>query len=151
MLLLVLAACTVFQPVDGTWLFSFEPESVASGDCADDSGGGGGAVATGDTHMWVDGYTLSGSEVAFQIGGTFLVGTLTGGDLEVSYERGYHRGDVSENYNTVLEGTLAGGTMEGSYSSTNTSKNDGDTYTCTDTLGFTAARSVSDPNTYATH
>lgn len=151
MLLLVLSACTIFQPVDGTWLFTFERESALSGDCGDDSGGGDGVVSTGATNMWVDGYTLSGNEIAFQIDGTCLVGTLSGGDIDVSYERGSRQGDFSENYDTVLEGTLSGGTMEGSYSNTTTYKSDGDTYICTETQGFYAARAVSYPDTYATH
>ena len=150
MLVLLLTACTVFQPIDGSWLVQLERESVAKGDCASDSGGGDG-VYTGVVSTWFDGYTIAGNQVAISAEGALLVGTLTGTALEVSQESGFHQGSYSEASTISLVATLSGDTMEGEIVGDTTTKSDGDTYNCTNTTGFTAARSSSDPNTFATH
>jgi hypothetical protein len=146
--LLFVLACSVFQPLDGTWLFQVDPNASFGGDCADDDSGGGVATALGTSNSWVDIYTVSGNQIAILYGDA-LLGTLNGSAVEASYESGYTYKKRSESRTVTLEATLTGGTLEGTISQTETVTDDGDKYTCTTERAFTAVRSVSSPDTFA--
>ncbi len=148
MLILLFAACSVFQPLDGTWLFQFERESSFSGDCAEDDSGGAETTYSGTNDMWVDAYTVSGNQVVIVLGDP-LIGTLNGGNVEVSHETGYESGGVDESESTLLEASLAGGTMEGTVTSEQKWSGGSDEYRCTSVQKFTASRATSSPDSYA--
>ncbi len=148
MLLFLFGACTVFQPLDGTWLFRIDPDSTQSGDCASDDSAGDQVESIGTSDIWVDIYTVSGGEIAI-IWDPPLLGTLTGSAVEASYETGYTYKKRSETHTTTFEATLSGGSMEGTLSSTYAESNDGDKYTCTTKNELTATRAVSSPDSFA--
>ena len=148
MLILMFAACSVFQPLDGTWLFQFERDSSLSGDCAGDDSGGAETTYEGTNDMWVDAYTITGNQIVIVLG-VPLVGTLTGANVEASHETGYESGGVDESESTVLEASLAGGTMEGTVTTEEKWSAGSDSYRCTRVQKFTASRATSSPDSYA--
>jgi len=148
MLLLMMAACTVFQPLDGTWLFQVDPNTTTTGDCAGNDSGGAEYVQLGTSNMWVDIYTVSGNQIVI-LWQEPMLGTLTGTAVEAEYEEGYTYKKYSESRKTTLEATLSGGTMEGDIASTSAQSNDGNDYICTTRVDFTATRSVSSPDSFA--
>lgn len=148
MLLVLLGACTIFQPLDGTWLFQVNPNASVSGDCAGDDSGGGTYEQLGTSDSWVDIYTVSGNQIAI-LWGEALLGTLEGSAVEASYDTGYTYKKRSESQTVTLEATLSGGSLEGTLTNTQTESNDGDKYTCTSQNDFTAVRSVSSPDSFA--
>lgn len=150
MFLLLFSACSVFQPIDGTWLVQFNPNSTATGDCAGDDSGDDGTY-TGTQNMWVDAYTLSGNEIVIILGGDALIGTLTGTDVQAEYSYGYKQGNNSSTQTETLEATLEGGVMDGTYTSSSSDKSGSSEYHCAMQVEFTANRAVSSPDSYSTH
>ena len=147
MLFLLLGACTVFQPLDGTWLFQIDPNTKSTGDCAGEDSGGT-YEQLGTMNAWVDIYTVSGNQIAV-LWSDPLLGTLEGSAVEASYEEGYTYKKYSSSSTVTLEATLSGGALEGTVTSERTESNDGDKYTCTQQNSFTALRSVSSPDAFA--
>ena len=148
MILLLLGACTVFQPLDGTWLFQVNPNSSLRGDCAGDDSGSAEYEVLGTSNMWVDIYTVSGDQIAI-LWNEPMLGTLTGSAIEASYETGYSYKKRGETKTTSLEATLSGGAMEGTVQVVQVQSNDGDDYSCTTANDFSAVRSVSSPDSFA--
>ena len=149
MLVFLLASCSVFQPLDGTWLFQLDPNSKAAGDCAGDDSGGG--TYLGTQSMWVDAYTLTGNQIAFVVSSEVLTGTLTGDKVSAEYSSGYKDNTSSDTQTLTIEATLSGGSLEGTLTSVQVSKYGKNDYTCTQTIDFTADKATSSPDSYATH
>jgi hypothetical protein len=146
--LVLFLACSVFQPLDGTWLFQLDPNATITGDCAPDDSGAGEYEQFGTSNTWVDIYTVSGNQIAI-LWGEPMLGTFTGTAVEAGYESGYTFKKHSESHSVALEATLSGGSMEGSVLQTNSETNDGDEYNCNTQNDFTAVRSVSSPDSFA--
>lgn len=144
MILFLISSCTVFQPLDGTWLFQFELEASVSGDCAGDDSGGGTTTYEGTNNVWADAYSASGGQVVIVLD-VPLIGTLNGANVEVSYATASSSSGVELSDDTVLEATLSGGTMEGTVTEETRWSGGGMDYRCTSKTNFTADRNTSSP------
>jgi hypothetical protein len=149
MLFLLLSACTVFEPLDGSWLFELDRNVSVSGDRTDGDSGGG--TLTGTDNLWVDAYTLTGNSVAFEFRGLLLVGTFEGSAVQAEATVGSKNLGVTEIDKTSIAATLEGGTLTGTVTGDQSTIGSGDTYTCTVTQSFTAGKTTSSQEQYPTH
>ena len=147
MIVLLLASCSVFQPLDGTWLFQFEREATLSGDCASEDSGGGTTTYEGTNNVWVEAYSATGGQVVIVLDDP-LIGTLNGGNVEASYKTATSSRGVESSDETVLEAVLSGGAMAGTLTQETRWSGGGSDYRCTSATDFTADRVTSSPDSY---
>lgn len=143
-MLLLLAACSVFEPIEGSWILLLDPNTSRTGDCAGEDDSGGEYVALGKQEMWADVYALQGNEVAVMLSSYFLFsGTYENSTLSAEYVEGYKHGADLETTTLSLEGTVSGGVMEGEVTQSQKETFGQNDYTCTTRFEFTGNRAVS--------
>ena len=150
MLALMFLGCSVFAPFDGTWFFSFERASTASGDCAGNDTGGADYEYTGTNDAELDMYSTADGQLVVLLGEA-LVGTPEGNAFEVSRKTTDSSGKSEYSHEAVLSGTLEGPALSGDYAITDDSSDGKDSYSCTSTTGYTAVKMTTSPDQLAGH
>lgn len=142
------SGCLGGDPLEGMWLFRFDPNTQLAGTCADDADSDAEMTYLGEDLTWVDIYS-GGSGGYIVLIDEYLVGTVEDDVLTAAWGEVVTGDGFTLTSSVDLTATRDGGTMTGSVVSYEKDEVDGaDDYDCRSTSPFTAERSVSDPDSY---